>query len=330
MSNVESPTSVDVCGEDASDGPVFELVESRPVVLTPRQWIDAAGAETDAGSEVLRYLPTKGRRMVGAWCFLDLFGPADVSTGPGMRVAPHPHCGLQTVTWLLAGEVRHRDSLGNDQLINPGQLNLMTAGQGISHAENSPVGHGAGLHGIQLWVALPESDRNRQPDFAHHENLPVYVADGLRATVLLGELAGIASPAAIYTPLMGAELSLQPGTTASIPLRADWEYAVLVVDGEASVAGRGLGLPEMVYLGCGRSELPIASTPGGRVLLLGGEPFTEEILMWWNFVARSHDEIAAAREEWMAGDRFGTVVYEGQPLAAPPMPPVTLRPRGRR
>lgn len=329
MSNTELAGTVNVCGGESSELPVLERIESRPVVLTPRTWDETDGRDVDPAEQVHRYLPTKGRRMVGAWCFLDLFGPSDVSAGHGMQIAPHPHCGLQTVTWLLAGNVRHRDSLGSDQLIEPGQLNLMTAGHGIAHAENSPAGHGPALHGVQLWVALPGPERERLPGFAHHHTLPAVELPGIRGVVLLGELAGIASPATAYTPIVGADLELAALSRGAVPVRPEWEYAVLVIDGDATVAGSGFTSTDMVYLGCGRSELELSSHAGARLLLLGGAPFEEEIVMWWNFVARSHDEIAAARSEWTSGDRFGVVEYDGSVIPAPPLPPVTLRPRGR-
>ncbi|AGL18457.1 hypothetical protein L083_4947 [Actinoplanes sp. N902-109] len=286
--------------------------------------------------EVTRTLPSKHRRMVGAWCFLDAYGPHDVTEGPGMRVGPHPHIGLQTVTWLLQGEVLHRDSLGSLREIRPGQLNIMTAGSGISHSEETPAGHTAVLQGVQLWVALPEPARHLAPAFAHHPELPVVTDGGLTTTVLVGTLAGATSPATCHTPLVGAQIALAPGTDQSLPVRPEFEYAALVLDGAATVAGTPLKPGPLLYLGTGRSHLPLTADDATRILLLGGEPFDEEIVMWWNFVARSHEEVAAARAAWEAAatgggeGEFGEVHgYAGPRIPAPPMPITKLVPRGR-
>ncbi|WP_412740775.1 pirin family protein [Krasilnikovia sp. MM14-A1259] len=281
--------------------------------------------------EVTRTLPGRDRRMVGAWCFLDAYGPDDLAAGaPGMRVAPHPHVGLQTVSWLAAGEILHRDSLGNTQEIRPGHLNLMTAGRGIAHSEQTPARHSGVLHGVQLWVALPDRDRAVAPDFTHHADLPVFTDGGLRAVVLMGELAGAVSPARCHTPLVGAELTLRAGTAARLPVRPDFEYAVLALDGAATVAGVPVKPGPLLYLGTGRRECEFAADGGpARLVLLGGEPFAESLVMWWNFVAREHDEIVEARRRWVDGG-FGEVRgYDGDPLPAPPMPITRLVPRGR-
>jgi hypothetical protein len=307
--------------------PVRDLIEGRDVVLGGTR-----------GLSVVRTLPTRDRRMVGAWCFIDHFGPAAVREG-GMRVGPHPHTGLQTVTWLVEGDVRHTDSLGSDQLIRPGQLNLMTAGRGIAHAEQSPPDAGPRLHGLQLWVAMPDADRHSDPGFEHHADLPAVDLGGAAATVLIGELAGAVSPATAYSPLVGAQLTVgspaigpRPagrGHAAEVPLRPDFEYAVVTIDGTATVDGVDLAPGSLLYLGCGRASLTVGGTT--RVLLLGGEPFAEEIVMWWNFIGRSHDEIVAFREDWTAGRGFGDTVrgYDGDPLPAPVLPGTPLKPRGR-
>jgi redox-sensitive bicupin YhaK (pirin superfamily) len=333
VSNLENSTDLAVSGgrSGAATEPVFELLTGRPVVLTPRRWTDDDGAPLADPMNVVRFLPGKGRRMVGAWCFVDYYGPDDVSATDGMLVPPHPHCGLQTVSWLLGGEVLHRDSLGNSQLIAPSQLNLMTAGAGIAHAETSAQQRSPLLHGVQLWIALPDAERNRLPAFEHHPVLPRWQHGGLTATVLLGELSEAASPALTYTPLVGADVDIAPAAESEMPLHKSWEYAVLVTAGEATIDGRPISQANMAYLGCGRERLEISSASGGRLLLIGGEPFDEEIVMWWNFVGRSHADIAEAREAWMSGDRFGVVNdYDGAPLPAPPIPPVRLKPRGRR
>jgi quercetin 2,3-dioxygenase len=306
---------------DPSVGPerpaVRELLEGAPVALGgPR------------GFAVTRTLPNRQRRLVGAWCFLDAYGPQDLGNSPGMRVGPHPHTGLQTVTWLVAGEVLHRDSLGNVQEIRPGQLNLMTAGSGIAHSEETPKVHTGLLHGVQLWVALPHADRDVPPAFTHHADLPIVAFGGLTATVLMGTLGDATSPARTHTPLVGAEISLGSGT---LPLRPDFEYAALALDGAAIVDGVTLKPGPLLYLGSGRTSIDLAADSPARVLLLGGEPFEERLVMWWNFVARDHDEIVAMRADWESRTpRFGEVRgYDGAPLPAPPMPLTRLVPRGR-
>jgi redox-sensitive bicupin YhaK (pirin superfamily) len=307
-------------GSPIVESPASELLEGAPVAL--------GGSR---GFEVTRTLPNRQRRMVGAWCFLDAYGPHDLTGSAGMRVGPHPHTGLQTVTWLVAGEVLHRDSLGTVAEIRPGRLNIMTAGRGIAHSEQTPREHSPVLQGVQLWVALPHADRDMPPAFAQHNDLPVVGDGGLRATVLIGELAGAASPARCHTPLLGAELTLAEGARATLPLRPDFEYAVLALDGAATVDDTTLKPGPLLYLGPGRSSLRLGAGSAARVLLLGGEPFTERLVMWWNFVARDHDEIVQMRADWAdATPRFGPVRgYDGPPLAAPPMPITRLVPRGR-
>ncbi|GHG78181.1 hypothetical protein GCM10018779_57800 [Streptomyces griseocarneus] len=293
----------------------------------------SAGKEVRLGESTMvrRLLPTLGRRMVGAWCFVDHYGPDNVAQAPGMQVPPHPHMGLQTVSWLHDGEVVHRDSLGSVQTLRPGQLGLMTSGRAISHSEESPREHAPVLHGAQLWVALPEAHRHTAPAWEHHAALPeVTGGGGLTATVIMGELDGAASPGTAFTPLVGADVALAAGASARLPLRPDFEYAALTMSGEAEVDGVRLAPGSMLYLGCGRTDLPLRADVDSSFLLLGGEPFEERIVMWWNFVARTNDEIAQAREDWMTGDRFGDVHgYDGDRLGAPALPPVPLKPRGR-
>ena len=313
MSNTDLHASVEVCRSVATAGPVRELLPAKAVML---------GADT----EVRRLLPTMGRRMIGAWCFVDHYGPDEIAARPGMDVPPHPHIGLQTVSWLLDGEVHHRDSLGSDALIRPGELGLMTAGSGIAHSEQSPHPHSPVLHGAQLWLALPDAERARAPRFEHHKGLPVVTEPGCRATVLLGELAGARSPGRVHSPLVGLDVTLDAGADVRLPLEPDFEHAVLTVSGAPDVDGGELAPGSLCYLGSGRRELALRAPAGGRFLLLGGVPFDEEIVMWWNFVARTGDEVVAARAQWEAGG-FGAV--PGAPLKAPPLPPAPLVPRGR-
>ncbi|PJE95846.1 pirin family protein [Streptomyces carminius] len=269
---------------------------------------------------VRRALPRRGRRTVGAWCFADHMGPADVTENSGLDIGPHPHIGLQTVTWLTDGQVLHRDSLGSEQVIRPGQLNLMTAGGGVSHAEEA-TGHYRGtLEGIQLWVALPEATRHGPAAFEHHTELPRTELDGGAgaATVLVGDFGGAASPARYDTPLVGVELDLR--APATVPLRTGFEYALIVLTGAVAVHGQPLRPGRLGYLGEGRDELRVEAREPARAILLGGKPFEEPILMWWNFVGRTREEIDAAHASWAArDDRFGRVdsALPRIPVAAP-------------
>lgn len=322
MSNLELKPQPTPCGgrEDVVGQPVRQLLTGKQVAL---------GEST----VVRRLLPNLGRRMVGAWCFVDHYGPDDIADEPGMQVAPHPHIGLQTVSWLHDGLVEHRDSLGSVATVRPRQLGLMTAGRGISHSEQSPREHGRWLHGAQLWVALPDADRHTDPAFEHHPDLPQVTAPGLSATVILGALDGTRSPGRAFTPIVGADLTLAQGADVRLPVEPDFEYAVLGMAGPVEVDGVPVGPGSMLYLGCGRRELPIRADGAGSVLLLGGEPFAEKLLMWWNFVGRTQQDIEQARTDWMTTARparFGEVHgYDGSPLPAPALPPVPLKPRGR-
>ncbi|MEU6441576.1 pirin family protein [Streptomyces sp. NPDC047046] len=319
MSNLDTHPVPKPCGgrEDVLAAPVRELLSPRRVPL---------GEST----EVRRLLPNLGRRMIGAWAFVDHYGPDDIADEPGMQVPPHPHMGLQTVSWLHEGEVLHRDSLGSLQTIRPRELGLMTSGRAISHSEESPRPHARYLHGAQLWVALPDEARHVAAHFEHHADLPHVTAPGLDATVVLGTLDTATSPGTTYSPLVGADLALREGTEADLPLNPDFEYGVLAMSGELSVDGVPVTPGSMLYLGCGRTSLPLRAVSDAGAMLLGGEPFAEKLLMWWNFVGRTQEEIERAREDWTAGDRFGEVRgYDGARLPAPALPPVPLKPRGR-
>ncbi|HEY9378442.1 MAG TPA: pirin family protein, partial [Jiangellaceae bacterium] len=254
MSNLELAPEEAVCGGRlaVAGAPVQELLYGREVVLGTR------------GMVVTRTLPHRDRRMVGAWCFVDQYGPEDVSTSAGMRVPPHPHTGLQTVSWLVDGDVLHRDSLGSRQLVRPGQLSLMTAGEGISHSEESPPDRSPTLHGVQLWVALPERARHVAPHFEHHPDLPVLDDSGVSVTVIMGSLDGSTSAAQVYSPLVGAEAKLAAGADTRLPLRPEFEYAVLTLSGTVVVDGAELAPGPLLYLGTGRIDLPLRSDEPSR------------------------------------------------------------------
>lgn len=267
---------------------------------------------------VRRALPRRGRRTVGAWCFADHMGPEDVGENGGLDIGPHPHMGLHTVTWLVDGALVHRDSLGSEQLIRPGQLNLMTAGHGVVHAEEMSRTYRGSLQGVQLWVAQPAATRDGAAAFEHHAELPAAELDNAVAVVLVGSLGDATSSARHDTELVGAELTVRRGG-AVVPVRRDFEHALVVIDGEVAV-GEGVIRPgQLGYVGMGRDELPLSSGDGARLLLLGGIPFPEPIVMWWNFVARSKEEMAQARTQWATEDeRFGAVDTTLARIPAPP------------
>ncbi|MCT4353363.1 pirin family protein [Streptomyces sp. Je 1-79] len=279
---------------------------------------------------VRRTLPQRARTLIGAWCFADHYGPDEVAVSGGMDVAPHPHTGLQTVSWLFSGEIEHRDSLGSHALVRPGELNLMTGGHGISHTEVSTPGTTV-LHGVQLWVALPDEHRHADRDFRHHAPKPVRL-EGAELRVFLGTLAGETSPVPTFTPLLGAELLLDAGATVTLTVDPAFEHGLLVDEGAVRLAGTLLGPAELGYAGPGHATLTLTNESGGRArtVLLGGTPFDEEIVMWWNFIGRSHQDIVEAREEWeRASERFGHVDgYPGDRLPAPALPNAALSPRG--
>ncbi|WP_410870831.1 pirin family protein [Nocardia sp. A7] len=322
MSDMEIAPDEALCEPSPRPGPITELYPAREVPL--------GGVR---GVYVERTLPQRDLPTVGAWCFLDRFGSAAATeAGASPDILPHPHIGLQTVTWPLDGRIRHRDSVGSDVEIAPGQLNLMTSGRGIAHSEFGVPGAEAG-HGLQLWIALPGTATDIDPHFEQHRELPVYAAPGLRATVLIGALGGLTSPAKAYTPIVGADIVLEPGTDVRLPLEPGFEHAVLVIAGTVTVEGTELEPGPLLYLGTDRAELRLTSTDGAHFALVGGEPFAEELVMWWNFVARGHEEIVAAREAWEARDtsRFPLVVGHSpdERIPAPPLPPLRLKPRKR-
>ncbi|MHB8378488.1 MAG: pirin family protein [Acidimicrobiales bacterium] len=257
--------------------------------------------------DVRRALPTRGRRTVGPWCFIDHMGPNTFSPEKSLDIAPHPHLGLQTVTWLFEGEILHRDGLGSEQLIRPGQMNLMTSGEGIAHSEENPGVTSGQLHGVQLWVALPSSTRHGPSAFEHHGELPKYEMLNGEASVLIGSVGNVASSARRDSDSIGLELRLKRGEQV-VPLEKEFEYAMVVASGAVDVDATRVTPGHLAYLGRGRDELGLTTSEDAVAILLGGVPFDETIMMWWNFVARTQDEITVAYESWMKGDdRFGRV-----------------------
>jgi quercetin 2,3-dioxygenase len=302
--------SVSVAAEEcASSGQPQPVVES------------FSGRDTNLGQlKILRALPIRGKRLVGPWCFLDRYGPYTFTAGKPMDVAPHPHIGLQTVSWLLEGEIIHNDSLGCEGLIRPGGVNVMTAGNGIAHAEETPRDHTGVLNGVQLWVALPEAQRKISPSFQQIEQVPTIELPGGVAQVFAGTMAGATSPAQHYSEIIGADLEVHSGEALSLPLNSSSEHALLLLAGDAELEGQAIEERRLYYLGITRSEIRFSSRSGARLLLIGGQPFPESILMWWNFVARTPEEIIEARTAWEERQWFGEVkAYQGLRLSAPPL-----------
>ncbi|MRG60151.1 pirin family protein [Agromyces sp. CFH 90414] len=349
MSNLEREPVELLCPPEPARSPSIEVLAPRDVPLGgPR------------AMQVRRTLPQRGRTTIGAWCFADHYGPDDVAATGGMVVPPHPHTGLQTVSWLFEGEIEHRDSTGSVELVRPGAVNLMTAGRGISHSEVS-LATTSTLHGVQLWVALPDASRHGVPFFEHADTEEERVDDA-RVRVFAGALPGLGRGASVtvFSPLVGAQVELPAGGEAWIDLDPAFEHGVLVDRGPVRVTIAALDdepddrpddadpltetghsslveWSELAYLPTGHEGVRLTATDAPvRVVLIGGVPFGEELVMWWNFIGRSHDEVADSRRQWQAevidhGDpagRFGTVGgYDGSPLPAPELPTVRLKPR---
>jgi redox-sensitive bicupin YhaK (pirin superfamily) len=307
-------STVDASPTDA----VASTVKPACVEITPSR-------EASVGAmRVRRALPRIGRRTVGAWCFADHLGPELVTETKGLDIGPHPHTGLHTVTWLVAGEVLHRDSLDTEQVIRAGQLNLMTAGQGVTHSEEATGRYRGQLHGVQLWVAQPEATRHGPAAFEHHPELPQLELGSAVVTVLVGSFAGAVSPARRDSPLVGVDAALGPGTGVW-PLQPSFEHALVVLEGKVLVGEQVVEPGQLAYLGQGRDQVVLSAAGPTRLLLLGGEPFPEPVLMWWNFVVRSRDELDRAYRQWQADDpRFGRL---RSPLARIPAPNPFWAPR---
>ncbi|GLI27877.1 hypothetical protein ARHIZOSPH14_21190 [Agromyces rhizosphaerae] len=335
MSNLERDPRELLCDPDAPGArSAIEILTAREVPLGgPR------------AMTVRRTLPQRGRTTIGAWCFIDHYGPDDVAATGGMTVPPHPHTGLQTVSWLFEGEIEHRDSAGSHALVRPGELNLMTAGDGIQHSEVSTPA-AVTLHGVQLWTVLPDASRHASPFFERHEALRV-AADDADVRVFVGALAGVDTGVTVFSPLVGAQVDLPPFGSVILDVDPGFEHGVLVDAGPVRVEATGVegaavaaaaAPTELAYLAPGARGIRLSAGESPvRVLLLGGEPFGEQIVMWWNFIGRSHDEVVAFREQWQRdviaggdpGGRFGGVDgYDGDPLPAPELPTVRLKPRG--
>lgn len=274
------------------------------------------------GIPVARALPQKARRLVGAWCFLDHIGPTrlDPQTS-GLKVGPHPHTSLQTFTWMMEGEILHRDSLGVEQPIRPGQVNLMTAGHGISHTEES-IGKVERLHAAQLWIALPRENRDTTARFDHYPELPVFGVGALTATLLIGQHREHQAPTLSFSPLVGMDLTWRRRGREILALDPAFEYALLPLEGQLAVDGERFAVDDFAYLGRGRDALSLEIDGAGRALLVGGVPLDGEIILWWNFVGHDRREIEQAQRQWEAGHaRFGDIPNPvGPRLRAPELP----------
>lgn len=340
MSDMQShPEEIVVSAKSPTNDAAVTVIEPRMVPL------GGVRAMT-----VRRTIPHRVRRTIGAWCFLDHYGPNDVTVGDGMLVPPHPHTGLQTVSWLFRGEIEHRDALGSHQLVTPGELNLMTAGYGISHSEVSTATDTV-LHGVQLWVVLPKVHRNTAAEFSHTVAKPVALDAGTgqaQALVFIGELAGVRADAQGFSALVGAELVIPAGGELVLEADPSFEYGVLVDSGDLWLNDEPVGLHALGVLDAGQQSIRLrAGTQDARLLFIGGEPLNEPFVMWWNFIGDTHDDVVAAREAWMAdvierdASDFGLAPepratearfvdvpgYHGPALPAPVMPNTRLKPR---
>lgn len=324
MSNIESSPQVMECGHEPHPPSEVQRLEPRLVSL-------GEGADS---MTVRRTIPQLERSFVGAWCFADHYGPNLVEATGGMDVAPHPHTSLQTVSWLFDGEIEHRDSGGIHELVRPGEVNPMTSGFGISHSEVT-TDQTEYLHGVQLWVVLPEHAKNMEREFQHFRPEPVDIDGGI-AKVLVGSLGEGVSPIHTETPLLGAEVVLRPGADWEFEVNTGFEHGVLVDSGSIEMDGVLIDKDSMGVRDAGLGHLRLSNPTDreARIMLLGGEPFDEGIVMWWNFIGRSHEEIVELRDAWQRDDdRFGGVRgYRGQlrRLEAPPLPSMRLKPRYRR
>lgn len=315
MTNLDpNPELIDFNAPKNSDGLASGFEEKRGTdyiveVVEPR----AVPLGGPRAMTVQRTIPQRARSLIGAWCFLDYFGPDDVGRSGGMQVPRHPHTGLATVSWLFEGRVDHVDSAGNWALVRPGEVNLMSAGYGITHSEHS-TDDTTTLHGVQLWYAFPDKYRFVEPHLDQHRPETI-VGDGWQAKVAIGSLLGVTSPVETYSPLSAAEISLEPNTTLEIDVPSEHEHGLLAVECTANFNGALIEENHLGYLGTGVTKLVVSSadTPI-RVMLIGGEPLTEDIVMWWNFVGRSHEEIALWRQRYQAEMGFD-IPGQGSPLA---------------
>jgi len=271
------------------------------------------------GFQVQRVLPSSRRKMVGPFIFLDQMGPAILPPGDGIDVRPHPHIGLATVTYLSAGELLHRDSVGSVVTIRPGDVNWMTAGKGIAHSERTPGcarPAGGPISGVQLWVALPRAQEETEPGFAHHDRatLPTVADAGMQVRLVAGSFLGVQSPVSLGWETLLADVSLAAGATLPVSAHHD-ERALFLTDGQVEIGGQVLDAGPMYVLKPGVPVDVRAVTPA-TLVLLGGEPMDGPRHIWWNFVSSSQERIEQARADWQAG-RFRPIPGETERIDAP-------------
>ncbi|MFC0581119.1 pirin family protein [Micrococcoides hystricis] len=331
MSNTELHPDEVVCA--AEDGHrQIKVLEPRPVPLGGLR-----------AMTVRRTLPQRGHTLIGPWCFVDHYGPDDVAATGGMNVNRHPHTGLATVSWLFSGAIDHLDSVGTSAKVVPGEANIMIAGKGITHSEFSTEDTTV-LHGAQLWFALPEEHRHMDPEF-HHYVPEVLQADGTELRVFSGTINGHTSPMEMPVELIGAELVMEPNARFELTLAQGREYGLLIDSGSVTIGEQPAAQEQLIFLGdCPDEDRTVTLVAGDtptRLLILGGKPFGEQIMMWWNFIGRTHEEIVEYRARYQAeigaegefptdGEEIFGSFPDGQPAAlpAPTMPTVKLRPRG--
>lgn len=276
-----------------------------------------------SGDIVLRRaLPTRDRGMIGAWCFLEQAGPDEIGDGGGLRAGPQPYLGLQALTWMIEGELLYRDSLGNKQVFRGGELNVVTAGSGMTHSRESPSEQPGRIDAVQLWIALPETMRRCEPSFTNYPALPKMASGGFGLTLLIGELFAEKSPVPAHTPLVAIELVTNGAASTTLPLRCDFEYGVLVLEGTAVVAGEYLRPGELLYLGEHHTRLGVRCEGAASLLLIGGKPLEDIPVLWWSFIGHNQDEMVEYAHQWNATDHFGTVHGFDGPRAPAPMLPV--------
>jgi redox-sensitive bicupin YhaK (pirin superfamily) len=268
-----------------------------------------ANAKDIGGFEVRRALPTAKRRLVGPFIFFDRMGPAILRAGQALDVRPHPHIGLSTVTYLFDGNIRHRDSLGTEMVIEPGDVNLMTAGRGIVHSERSPEemrGHPLSISGLQTWLALPDHMEEIDPLFDHtlRAALPLIDADGISGRVVIGEFDGMRSPVATHSDTLYADLKLAPGASVKIPADAE-ERAIYILEGSVIISGDRFHPDRLLVFRPG-DEIVVSSEGGAHFMLFGGASLGSKRYIWWNFVSSSQERIEQAKQEWKTG-RFDIV-----------------------
>ena len=304
-----------------------DTIDGVETVIIPR-------ARDLGGFEVRRALPAPKRQMVGPFIFFDQMGPAELLTSEGISVRPHPHTGLSTVTYLFEGEIRHRDSLGTDQAIQPGAVNWMVAGKGIAHSERmteaSKGKQTMDMHGIQTWVALPLEHEHTAPAFEHHtrQALPVIEDDGIRARLILGSAFGERAPVTVHSEMFYMDVVLEPGATCPLPDDHE-DRGAYIVEGEVEIAGQRFDKGRMMVFRPGDAMSMRATARGARVMLLGGATFPEQRYISWNFVASSREGIRQAKLDWMDRQNKRFIMPPGDTEEFIPLPEAE-QPKGRR